>query len=222
MYLVRTNPEPNVEPFSSNAPCLRMKTGRRGSAYVAFLSEELATEFCVMWSIPTPYHIEHVDVALSNESGFNPRLTEAVVFANSEMLSVHRRAPSEFPIRDHLVSLWNQILRPLRKTVDAGSAVEVESEIQDLGYQYLSKEFIPDEVTFEILRLLKEPGMFSSETAAHLLNFFEFESQKLSNRAKARCFAFLREWGDHFSHVHSQQVVAELQSGEYLKVASGA
>jgi hypothetical protein len=59
--------------------------------------------------------------------------------------------------------------------------------------------------------------MRASPLAAHLLNFFEFEAPYISQTAKDRCAAFLREWGDTFSHAHSQHVVYELRSGPYLK-----
>ena len=50
---------------------------------------------------------------------------------------------------------------------------------------------------------------------ATLLNFFEFESDGLTDRAKWLCIGFLNAHGDKFSHVHSQHVVCELRSGMY-------
>jgi hypothetical protein len=76
---------------------------------------------------------------------------------------------------------------------------------------------LDDKVAFDVLALLKRPEIASSSLAAYLLNFFEFESPRISQRAKERCGALLREWGDTFSHVHSQQVVTELRFGSYLK-----
>jgi len=62
--------------------------------------------------------------------------------------------------------------------------------------------------------------MKTSPLSGHLLNFFEFEATYLSQTAKDRCAAFLREWGREFTDVHSVQVVAELRSGPYLKEVS--
>ncbi len=59
--------------------------------------------------------------------------------------------------------------------------------------------------------------MKTSPLGGHLLNYFEFEAPYLSAKAKDRCIGFLNAWGKEFKHVHSMQVVAELQSGDYLK-----
>ena len=93
----------------------------------------------------------------------------------------------------------------------------VQKAVFDLGNLPLTQGLLDDEVAFDVLALLKRPEMASSPLAGHLLNFFEFESPRVSQRAKERCGAFLREWGDMFSHVHSQQVVTELRCGSYLK-----
>lgn len=85
------------------------------------------------------------------------------------------------------------------------------------GAQFVGSDLIPDEVAFEILNLAKKESLFGSNIPAHLLNFFEFESARISHTAKARCKAFLREWGDSFTHFHTKQVVAELRGGRYLE-----
>jgi len=59
--------------------------------------------------------------------------------------------------------------------------------------------------------------MYRSEVAAHILNYFEFESPHLTSWQKSLCIDFLKAHGDQFSDVHSQEVVAELRHGDYLK-----
>ena len=53
--------------------------------------------------------------------------------------------------------------------------------------------------------------------AGHILIFFEFESPHLTPRAKDRCAAFLREWGNEFTHFYARHVATELRAGTYLK-----
>jgi hypothetical protein len=112
----------------------------------------------------------------------------------------------------------------MRARLEAAIAGTDPKEVRDAVFS-LSDNVVPgepldDEVAFEVLTLLKRPGMSSSPLAAHLLNYFEFEAPRISPRAKDRCAVFLREWGDSFTHFHAQQVVAELRSGPYLKLAS--
>jgi len=76
---------------------------------------------------------------------------------------------------------------------------------------------MPDEVAFYVIEVLRRDNMKRSPLSGHVLNFFEFEAPRLSNRAKERCRALLREWGHEFSDMHSMQVVAELREGPYLK-----
>ena len=78
---------------------------------------------------------------------------------------------------------------------------------------------IPDDVSERLLMILMNERTGESPLAGHILNFFEFESLYLSNRAKSLCTAFLLAYGDKFKHVHSQQVVNELRFGPYLRVA---
>jgi hypothetical protein len=60
-------------------------------------------------------------------------------------------------------------------------------------------------------------GLYPSGLATHVLNYFEFESHHLTQRQKSLCIGFLKAQGDQFTHFHSQQVVAELREGDYLK-----
>jgi len=95
------------------------------------------------------------------------------------------------------------------------------SEVDDAvfnfnGYPCTVDGFLPDEISFKILELLKSDGMKTSELSAHLLIYFEFEAKLLSPKAKNRCVGFLNTWGDEFDHVHSSQIVAELRMGNYL------
>lgn len=93
----------------------------------------------------------------------------------------------------------------------------LQDAIFDLGSLRDERGQVPDEVSFKVIDALRQDGMFTSALAGHLLNHFEFHAPNLSSRAKDRCIGFLQTWGDRFAHVHSQQVVAELRSGTYLK-----
>ena len=93
----------------------------------------------------------------------------------------------------------------------------VQDAIFELGKCRNHEGMIDDEIAFQVLAVLGRPLVWSSPLAGHILNFFEFEEPRLSQRAKNRCEAFLREWGNQFTDVHSVQVVGELLHGTYLK-----
>jgi len=76
---------------------------------------------------------------------------------------------------------------------------------------------VPDEVVETLLAMLTIEQMYKSPFAGQVLNYFEFESDRLSEDQKSRCISFLKAHGDQFDHVHSRQVVAELRHGTYLK-----
>lgn len=76
---------------------------------------------------------------------------------------------------------------------------------------------VPDEVVEQLLAVLRDEKMYSSELSAHVLNYFEFESHDLTSRQKASCIGFLKAYGDQFTDIYTQQVVAELWEGDYLK-----
>jgi len=105
----------------------------------------------------------------------------------------------------------------LESAVASNDPNSVQQAVFGLGNLPLTQGQLDDEVAFGVLEMLKRPEMAGSPLAAHLLNFFEFEAPRISQRAKDRCSAFLREWGDSFSHLHGQQVVTELRHGPYLK-----
>ena len=97
----------------------------------------------------------------------------------------------------------------------------VRDAIFDLGGIRNEWTKIPDEVVERLLTLLRNEKMYKSSLAGHILTFFEFESDKLTDRAKWLCIGFLNAHGDEFSDVHSQQVVTELRYGlygDYLKM----
>ena len=109
------------------------------------------------------------------------------------------------------------MLAALESAIASNEPEAVQQAIFDLFDLRGSGGFLDDEVAFEVIAILKRPEMRASSLAAHLLNFFECQAAHISQRAKDRCAAFLREWGDTFSHMYSQHVVAELRSGSYLK-----
>jgi hypothetical protein len=92
---------------------------------------------------------------------------------------------------------------------------DVQDAVFDLGGIRNDWTEIPDEVVERLLALLRNDEMYRSPYAGHLLNFFEFESPRLTDRQKWLCIDFLNAHGDKFSGVHSQQVVTELRYGRY-------
>jgi hypothetical protein len=105
----------------------------------------------------------------------------------------------------------------LESALESNDPEAVQDAVFALRGETSSGEFLEDEIAFGVIALLKRSDLSSSPLAAHLLNYFEFEAPRISQRAKDRCAAFLREWGDSFTHFHSQQVVTELRHGPYLK-----
>lgn len=110
------------------------------------------------------------------------------------------------------------MLSALENALAAADSEAVQDAVFDLTLAHRVSERIDDDVAFEIIAILRRPEMWGSSNAGHVLNFFEFASPHLSQEAKDRCAAFLREWGGKFTDVHSVQVVAELRAGPYLKV----
>jgi len=78
-------------------------------------------------------------------------------------------------------------------------------------------ESVADEVVERLLAMLTKEEMYKSPFAGQVLNYFEFESDRLSAAQKSQCISFLKNHGDRFDHVHSRQVVAELRHGTYLR-----
>lgn len=109
------------------------------------------------------------------------------------------------------------MIQSLEMAIAADDEEAVMNAVFDLACPVDEQEPIDDSVTFEIIALLRRPEMWSSRFAGHVLNFFEFASPHLSERAKDRCAAFLREWGDQFRGVHGRHVVEELRHGPYLQ-----
>ncbi len=109
------------------------------------------------------------------------------------------------------------VIEALESAILADDADAVQTAIFELGCQPLCGEFIEDEISIQLLGMLRRPEMWRSRLAGHVLIFFEFEANRLSPRAKDRCQAFLREWGSQFTDVYSMHVVGELGIGPYLK-----
>ena len=109
------------------------------------------------------------------------------------------------------------MLARLESALASNDPDSVQDAVFSLSEDLTSGQFLDDEIAFDVLTLLKRPDLRTSLLAAHLLNYFEFEAPHITQRAKDRCAAFLREWGDTCTHVYSQQVVTELRSGPYLK-----
>ena len=109
------------------------------------------------------------------------------------------------------------MIKALAAALAAEDPNAVQSAIFELGQLRTVEDTIPDEIALQVLEMLRRPELGGSSLSGHVLNFFEFESPRLSQLAKDRCAAFLREWGSQFTHVHSVQVVGELLYGDYLR-----
>jgi hypothetical protein len=115
--------------------------------------------------------------------------------------------PNESNIDEKFARLQDALQRDNEK--------DVQDAMFDLGGIRNDWVEIPDEVVERILTLLRNEEMYISPYAGHVLNFFEFESYRLTDRQKWLCIGFLNAHGDEFSHVHSHQVVIELRYGRY-------
>jgi hypothetical protein len=105
----------------------------------------------------------------------------------------------------------------LREKIELGDEDGVQQAIFDLKAVCNGWDRVPDEVVEQLLTILRSEKMYSSELAGHVLNYFEFESHHLTSRQKSLCVGFLNAHGDQFTHFHSQEVVAELRHGYFLK-----
>ena len=105
----------------------------------------------------------------------------------------------------------------LHECLANGDANGVQDAIFGLSPINYSWKPIPDEVVERLLTLLRSEQMYKSHLAGHVLNYFVFESPRLSPRQKWLCIGFLNAHGDEFVHVHSCVVVADLRYGDYLK-----
>lgn len=110
----------------------------------------------------------------------------------------------------------NERLAQLREHLALGSEHAVQQVIFELGPIHNGWHEVPDEVAEGLLTILRTPEMFTSPLPGHVLNYFEFESPRLTQRQKQLCKAFLKAHGNSFTDVFSMQVVAELQEGSWL------
>lgn len=105
----------------------------------------------------------------------------------------------------------------LHKCLAKQNADCVQDAINDLGCLENGWKLVPDEIVKQLLTLLESEHMYESHLTGHVLNFFEFESRRLSADQKTLCTAFLNAHGDKFTDVHSPQVVSELRHDDYLR-----
>jgi len=103
----------------------------------------------------------------------------------------------------------------LQDAMRRGDGEDIQDALFDLGCIRNDSSKMPDDVVERLLTLLRNDNMYNSPHAGHLLQFFEFESTRLTDRQKWLCIGFLNAHGDKFSDVHSQQVVIELRYGRY-------
>jgi hypothetical protein len=109
------------------------------------------------------------------------------------------------------------MITAVESALSRGNSEELQDAIYALGKLRDPDGTIPDEVANHVLSILRRPEIWNSALAGHILNFFEFEAPHISQAAKDRCRAFLREWGQEFTDFHSVQVVGELLHGPYLQ-----
>jgi len=110
-----------------------------------------------------------------------------------------------------------QKLFQLREHIALGDDDGVQQAIFDLAPSSNGRRSVPDEIVESLLTLLRQPAMASSHLSGHVLNYFEFESKRLTPLQKRQCMAFLEAHGDSFSHVFAMQVVSELREGLWLR-----
>jgi hypothetical protein len=115
--------------------------------------------------------------------------------------------PDELNFREKFARLEDALRRENKK--------DVQDAMFDLGGTTNDWAEIPDEVVEHLLTLLRNEAMYKSPYAGHILNFFEFESPRLTDRQKWLCIGFLNAHGDEFRDVFAHQVVVELRCGLY-------
>lgn len=109
-----------------------------------------------------------------------------------------------------------QRLEELREFIGLNDRGGVEQAIFAMGATHNGWISVPDAIVEGILTTLRDPSLHGSGLAAHLLNYFEFESSSMSSSQKNLVKGFLQEHGDRFTDVHSAQVVTELRHDSYL------
>ena len=107
-------------------------------------------------------------------------------------------------------------LAQLKEHLALGNEDAVQQVVFELGPVHNGWQAVPDGVVEGLLTILRNPEMFTSPLAGHLLNYFEFESPRLTPHQKQLCKAFLNAHGNRFTDVFSMQVVAELREGNWL------
>ncbi len=102
-------------------------------------------------------------------------------------------------------------------SLEQGNKKDVQNAIFALEELIDENGLIPDQVTFELIDILRKDEMKESPFAGHLLEFFDFNQSRISPKAKDRCVGFLNAWGSSFTHFFSKHMVAMLMHGNYLK-----
>ena len=92
----------------------------------------------------------------------------------------------------------------LHENIELGDQNGVEQATWDLSPVSNGWRRVPDEVVEQLLTALRDEKMCSSYLAGHPLNYFEFESARLTTRQKSLCIGFLTAHGDQFTDIHSQ------------------
>lgn len=87
----------------------------------------------------------------------------------------------------------------LRENIELGDEDGVQQAVFELNPVFNGWKRVPDEVVEQLLTVLRDEKMYSSHLAAHVLNFFEFESRHLTSRQKSLCVGFLKAHGDQFT-----------------------
>jgi len=77
---------------------------------------------------------------------------------------------------------------------------------------------IADDVVERLLTILTQEEMYQSPYAGHLLQFFEMESERLTDRQKWFCIRFLNAHGNKFTDGFSSQMIGELRAGLFLRM----
>jgi hypothetical protein len=77
---------------------------------------------------------------------------------------------------------------------------------------------IADDVVERLLTILTQQRMYQSPYAGHLLQFFEIESERLTDRQKWFCIRFLNAHGNEFTDGFSAQMIGELRAGLFLRM----
>lgn len=105
----------------------------------------------------------------------------------------------------------------LERSVEDDNPNTAITAVLELGDFRDERNRVPDELLKRLLELLGTPRVLASMVAATILEFFEFQSSRLTKRQKRQCLDFLTTNVDRFKDGDALCVAHEIVDGNYLR-----